>query len=236
MSKRDKINCKYYYKITVVILAVLFIVSITGCSRESGKDNGSNTINSTEKNKDTVGETKSGGQEDTAGEEDATTNENLTKDENTSGEEGTSGADSKEHPVVPDFTLESSGGEKVSLSDYEGKIVVLNFWASWCPPCKAEMPDFQKLYEDIEDSEDTVLFMLNQTDGQRETTKDADKYVEDENFTFPVLYDTGEVGYKIFGITSIPTTVVIDKEGRLSDYVMGTTEYDVVAGMIEEAR
>src|SRR5690554_1686050 len=69
--------------------------------------------------------------------------------------------------AVPNFTLESTTGEEVSLSDYAGQVVVLNFWASWCPPCRSEMPEFQRLHNHLVESNDAVLLMLNQTDGQR---------------------------------------------------------------------
>lgn len=142
----------------------------------------------------------------------------------------------QENPIVPDFTLESNAGRLISLSDYAGKIVVLNFWASWCPPCRAEMKDFQKLATDLADSEDVILLMLNQTDGQRETKEKADKYLNDNGFEFLNLYDHGLVGNGIFGLPGIPTTVVIDKEGRLSGYVVGQTTYQTVIQLIEGAR
>ncbi len=142
----------------------------------------------------------------------------------------------EEMPMVPDFTLEASSGENVSLSDYLGKVVVLNFWASWCPPCDEEMPEFQKLYEALEGSDEAALLMLNQTDGQRETKEKADKYLADKGYNFLTLYDRGEVGFTIFGIDKIPVTVVVDSEGRLSNYILGPADYDIVVQMIEEAK
>lgn len=165
-----------------------------------------------------------------------TTKENKSDEKSTGTGTASEDKEEEENPLIPDFTLMSSEGEEVSLSDYAGKVVVLNFWASWCPPCKEEMPDFQKLHDELADSEETVLLMLNQTDGKRETKKKATDYLEKEGLTFPILYDKGEVGVRIFGISSIPTTVVIDKDGRLSDYALGRTKYDVVAKMIEEAK
>lgn len=144
---------------------------------------------------------------------------------------------SSQAPVaVPDFTLQANNGEEVSLSDYRGKVVILNFWASWCPPCKEEMPAFQQLQEDFAGSEDTVLLMLNQTDGQRETKEKADQYLADNEYTFLNLYDTGEVGSAIFGLTGIPATVIVDTEGNLADYTLGATTYEKVAEMVEGAR
>ena len=144
--------------------------------------------------------------------------------------------ETSESPMVPDFTLPANNGEDVSLSDYTGKVVVLNFWASWCAYCKDEMPDFKKLGDEIKDSEEVVLLMLNQTDGQRETKQKADDYLSENGYDFLSLYDSGEVSYSIFGIVNYPTTVVIDGEGRLSDYVIGITDYDTVAEMIEGAK
>ena len=144
-------------------------------------------------------------------------------------------AESSVLPLVPDFTLDANNGESVSLSDYKGKIVVLNFWATWCPYCLKEMPDFKKLQE--ESSADEVVFLfLNQTDGQRETRAVADKWLEENGYDFLSLYDEGQVGYPVFGITSLPTTVIVDAEGRLFDAVIGQTDYDTVSRLIEAAK
>ncbi|MFV0411660.1 MAG: TlpA family protein disulfide reductase [Oscillospiraceae bacterium] len=144
---------------------------------------------------------------------------------------------SSQAPIaVPDFTLQANNGEEVSLSDYRGKVVILNFWASWCPPCKEEMPAFQQLQEEYAGSEDTVLLMLNQTDGQRETKEKADQYLADNEYTFLNLYDTGEVGGAIFGLTGIPATVIVDTEGNLAGYTLGATTYEKVVQMAEGAR
>lgn len=217
----------------LVVAVLLLSVGLTACGKAEKNQTGNNTTeeNSTEKNKNTE-ENNTEEESNTNEDSDNTQSKKEGEDTKTSEEKGTK----EEKPLVPDFTLKSSEGEEVTLSDYAGKVVVLNFWASWCPPCKEEMPEFQKLYDELSESEDAVLLMLNQTDGQRETEKKANNYIEEEGLTFPILYDTGEVGGSIFGINSIPTTVVIDREGRLSDYVLGRTEYSKVAQMIEEAK
>lgn len=148
------------------------------------------------------------------------------------------GAEQQGEPkvLVPDFALLSSAGETVRLSDFRGKIVVLNFWASWCAPCRQEMPEFQELHEELSQEEDAVLLLLNQIDGRRETIKTGTDYLTKNNLTMVNLYDHGAVGTKIFGIPGLPTTVVIDREGYLASYVVGATTKDVVTRMIEEAK
>jgi thiol-disulfide isomerase/thioredoxin len=142
----------------------------------------------------------------------------------------------EEKPLVPDFTLMSNRGEPVSLSDYAGRVVVLNFWASWCPPCRAEMPEFQKLHEELEETGEAVLLMLNQIDGVRETVASGEKYLNDNGFTFLNLHDNGTVGGRIFGLPGIPVTVVIDPDGYMDNYIIGPASYAAVKRMIEEAK
>lgn len=148
------------------------------------------------------------------------------------------GAEQQGEPkvLVPDFALLSSARETVRLSDFRGKVVVLNFWASWCAPCRQEMPEFQQLHEELSQEEDAVLLLLNQIDGRRETIKTGTDYLTKNNLTMVNLYDHGAVGTKVFGIPGLPTTVVIDREGYLASYVVGATTKDVVSRMIEEAK
>lgn len=142
----------------------------------------------------------------------------------------------EDRPLVPDFTLSTADGESVSLSDYKGKVVVLNFWASWCPPCRLEMPEFQKLHDETKEVGEVVLLLLNQIDGSRETVSVGSSYLEKNNYTMLNLLDYGQVGAGIFGIPGLPTTVVVDKEGYLSSYVVGATTKATVEKMIEGAK
>lgn len=112
-----------------------------------------------------------------------------------------------------DFTMLDAQGKEVKLSDYFGKPVVVNFWASWCPPCKAELPDFQKVYDEMKNN--VNFLMIDLPDGQRETMEKAAQFIADEKYTFPVFYDNSQEAAYIYQIYSIPTTLFIDKEGYI---------------------
>ncbi|MDO4987791.1 MAG: TlpA disulfide reductase family protein [Synergistes sp.] len=128
-----------------------------------------------------------------------------------------------------DFTLTALTGEKVSLYQMRGKIVVLNFWATWCPPCRSELPEFDAMNTKFRKSSDKVLFMINVTDGRRDTKEKVARFVHDEGYKFKVLLDNdGKVSDK-FGISGIPMTFVVDREGKIVGYILGaTTERDVM--------
>ena len=96
------------------------------------------------------------------------------------------------------FSLESNRGEVVSLSDYAGEIVVLNFWATWCPHCRSEMPELQKLHDYFEETGAGKLLLINQIDGVQETRASAAKYLADNGYDLLNLYDDHTlVGYYI---------------------------------------
>ena len=127
-----------------------------------------------------------------------------------------------EKTAAPDFTVADAAGGGVSLSDFLGKPVVLNFWASWCPPCKVEMPDFNTVYEEI--GGEVAFMMVDLVDGRRETQKTGEKYVAEQGFTFPVYYDTTEEAAYVYGVSSIPTTVFIDRDGYIITGAVGAID------------
>jgi len=127
---------------------------------------------------------------------------------------------------APDFTVYDVDGNEVHLSDYFGKPIVLNFWASWCGPCKSEMPDFNEKY--LELGEDIQFLMINMTDGDRETVEIASEFVAGQGFRFPVFYDTAQHAAMVYGVYSLPTTLFIDAEGYPVAYAAGAIDGDTL--------
>jgi thiol-disulfide isomerase/thioredoxin len=122
---------------------------------------------------------------------------------------------------APDFSMTDIEGTRITLSGLiaNGKPIVLNFWASWCPPCKVEMPEFDKAYK--ETGGEVQFIMLDLTDGQRETVQKGAQYVKEQGFSFPVYFDTGQEAAYTYGIRAIPTTLFIDKDGYIVTGVQG---------------
>ena len=115
--------------------------------------------------------------------------------------------------AAPDFTVYDADGDAHKLSDFRGKPVVLNFWASWSGPCKAEMPAFQEEYE--AKGEQVQFLIVNLTDGKRETVETASAYIAQQGYTFPIFFDTASSAANAYGVRSIPTTYFIDAEGNI---------------------
>ncbi|MFC2018761.1 peroxiredoxin family protein [Chloroflexota bacterium] len=110
--------------------------------------------------------------------------------------------------LAPDFTLRNLDGEDVSLSDFRGKVVLLNFWASWCSPCVYEMPFLQEAYEEWQD-DGLVILGIN----KGESVAKVERFAEDNGISFPILLDGDEAVSQRYGVRSIPASVLIDKDG-----------------------
>lgn len=134
---------------------------------------------------------------------------------------------------APDFTVLDYNGKEVSLSQYKGEVVVLNFWATWCYYCKEEMPDFELAFKE---NPDVQFLMVNATDGYQETMAQAKKYYEDSGFSFPVYFDTNMDAVNAYGITGFPTTVIIDKEGNVANYFGGMIDKETLQKAIDEVK
>lgn len=167
-------------------------------------------------------------QEDAAKEQ-----ENITVEEDAgdvqkaeSGDMQEKDAGEQELTMAPTFSVTDAEGNMVNLTDFYGKPIVVNFWASWCGPCKSEMPDFEEAYQTY--GSDVHFLMVNMTDGAGETVETAQAYIDANGFTFPVYFDTMQDAAITYGVTSIPSTFFIDKEGHAVAYAQGAISSDVL--------
>lgn len=144
----------------------------------------------------------------------------------------------EEAKVVPaiDFTLKDQYGNTHTLSDYKGKTIFLNFWATWCPPCRAEMPDIQKLYEEFQQKkEDIVILGIAAPNlGNEKSEEEIKGFLEENGYTYPVVMDTEAEIFQAYGITSFPTTFMIDKDGNVFGYIPGQLSEDTMRDIIEQ--
>lgn len=141
--------------------------------------------------------------------------------------------------VATEFTLVDQYGEIHSLSDYKGKIVFLNFWATWCPPCKAELPYIQELYEEYQAMEDADVVFLGVVFPSYRNEQDVEgvtEFLSEKGYTFPVLMDTEASLMQSYYITAYPTTYLIDPDGNVLGYIPGGMTKAAMENVIEQAR
>lgn len=153
----------------------------------------------------------------------------LSDDYNNKGKSDSLGQSSE--MKAKDFEVIDSKGEKVMLSEFFEKPVVLNFWASYCGPCKSEFPDFQAAYEKYGD--DIQFVMVNLTDGSRETLSKAQEFIESNGYTMPVFYDTNQQAAYAYQIYSIPQTYFIKTDGTIAGFKKSMISYDELEDGIE---
>jgi len=123
--------------------------------------------------------------------------------------------------VAPDFILPDMSGQVVQLSQLKGKVVMLNIWATWCPPCRKEMPTMETLYKKLKNADFVMLAASQDVDGKTTVLP----YVQENGFSFPILLDvTGEVGKK-YGVTGYPETFIIDRQGRIVHHHIGYNDW-----------
>lgn len=128
--------------------------------------------------------------------------------------ETTEATEPEQYPA-PDFTVQDWDGNEVSLSDYFGKPIVLNFWAHWCGPCQSEMPEFNAVYEELGGE---VTFLMVHMGA---AVDDGKQKVTEGGYTFPVVFDTESINAQLYGVTAYPTSFFIDADGNLQAYYVG---------------
>lgn len=132
-----------------------------------------------------------------------------------------------------DFVLKDQNGKKVSFEEYRGKVIFLNFWATWCPPCQRELPHIQELYEKYKSSDEVAVLTVVSPGGQEKNADGIKAFLNEHTYSMPVLFDDGSM-YYYFQVTSMPTTFMIDREGRPFGYVKGQLTPDMMETMIQQ--
>ena len=209
---------RYTVKIGAVLLIVMGILTLTGATNGLSADLAAGTTTQEEPAAPQDGTASGGAQEDAGGAQE----------------------ESGEIPVIPapDFTLTDQYGETHTLSDYQGQTVFLNFWATWCGPCKMEMPDIQALYEEWDENAGdlVVLGVAGPGIGREGSAEDIAAFLEENGYTYPVVMDdTGMLFYQ-YGISAYPTTFMIDPEGNVFGYVQGAVSREVMDDIVEQTR
>jgi cytochrome c-type biogenesis protein len=246
--KRHQKLLKYTVKAGGILLIIIGIMTFTGwmngissylnrftpqSSQQSDEEQDEATLTPTEVPVDEDGSTDSTNTTDNA--------DNTNNTDSTDGAVAPTDPAEKEKTPAFDFTLVDQYGNEHTLSDYKGKVVFLNFWATWCPPCKEEMPDIEALYNEYGMNEGDVIILgvANPASDEYPNNQDVteDKviaFLEENEYTFPVVFDkTGEV-LSDYYISAFPTTFMIDKEGNIFGYAPGMLTKDMMYNAINQ--
>lgn len=157
----------------------------------------------------------------------------MQENEDTTGNTTDTDTDNADSDVIPamDFTVFNQADESVKLSDFYGKPIVVNFWATWCGPCKSELPAFEKLYDEY--GTDVTFMMVNLTDGAQETVSGVSQFIMDNDYHFPVYFDTDMDAAMTYSVYSIPATLFIDADGNIVASHMGAMSESTLRNYIE---
>lgn len=194
----------------MIAVLMVSVLALAGCGAEPDVDNLNETV------------------KDTASVEVATTQVAAEVTEAV-----TEAEETPERPPAIDFTMTGWQGDEITLSDYQGKIVFLNFFATWCPPCQEEMPLFQQAYEDYEG--DVVFQIIDVYSSERDGYQNVVDWYTDGGYTMPMIIDEEGQLEKDYPIRAFPTTFVIDREGNVLGYLEGGMTRDMVDSIVQQA-
>ena len=137
--------------------------------------------------------------------------------------------------IAPDFTLETLSGEPLTLSELKGKKVILNFWASWCPPCKKEMPHLQKYYQEEAKEENAIIVAVNLTHTERslDEIKTVQQFVDSYELSFPIPLMKEKGVDRLYQIMTIPSTFMIDSTGRIQHHIVGPLDQEAIRDYVK---
>ena len=139
-------------------------------------------------------------------------------------------AESSLEPAT-DFQMTDREGKEVALSDFAGKPVIVNFWATWCGPCKEELPYFEAAYSEY--GEQIQFLMVDLTDGYSETPENAVSFAEEHGYHFPIYFDTASEGSYAYGVSAIPFTLAITADGRIAASHVGAMSQTELQALVE---
>ncbi|SKA95983.1 Peroxiredoxin [Sporosarcina newyorkensis] len=139
----------------------------------------------------------------------------------------------EQYSPAPDFTLETLAGETVTLSELKGKKVILNFWATWCPPCKAEMPHMESFYSKLTDEDQVELIAVNVTESEKLGISEVENFVKSYKLSFPIPLDKTAEVTRMYGVFSMPTTFMIDTKGRIAQKVIGPLDEKTLNELVD---
>lgn len=136
---------------------------------------------------------------------------------------------------APNFELQSLSGETFKLSDYKGQMVMLNFWASWCPPCRVEMPHMETYYQEFKEEHNIEILAVNMTTLERGSEDKVPEFVDKHRLTFPILMDEKGDAKDLYDVMVYPTTYIINAKGIITDKVSIPLDVESIKWLVEES-